>query len=71
MTRVHNSNTTTFNTDNTDARNAQDKMDWSFSWEFDWSPAAGANSNSMRDTQHRTGADELGHMLDKALAYAG
>ena len=69
MTRLSNSSTTAIET-NSDASSAQTKMVWSFSWEFDYSPAAEADVHS-RDTQNRTGADELGHVLDKALAYAG
>jgi hypothetical protein len=71
MTSSYNSNMTSFDSYNTDERNAQTRTDWSFAWEFDWSPDAATNAGSPRPTQRRTGADKLGHMLDRALAYAG
>jgi hypothetical protein len=71
MTSSYNSNMTSFDSYNTDERNAQTRTDWSFAWEFDWSPDAATNAGSSRPTQRRTGADKLGHMLDRALAYAG
>ncbi len=71
MTRHNTSSMIAFDTNNSSAHGAQTKTDWSFSWEFDWSPAAVANARSLRDAQRRMGGDELGHMLDKALAYAG
>jgi hypothetical protein len=71
MTRLNSSSTTAIETNNAVASSAQTKMVWSFSWEFDYSPAAEADVHSPRDTQNRTGADELGYVLDKALAYAG
>lgn len=70
MTSAYNS-TTSFDTYNTDERNAQTRTDWSFAWEFDWSPAAATNTDSPRSAHNRIGTDKLGHMLDRALAYAG
>jgi hypothetical protein len=70
MTRLS-SSTTNNDTNAADVRSADPKMVWSFTWEFDWSPAAAANAHTLRATAPRTGADELGQMLDKALAYAG
>jgi hypothetical protein len=40
MTSSYNSDVTSFDSYNTDERNAQTRTDWSFAWEFDWSPAA-------------------------------
>ena len=71
MTSSYNSDVTSFDSYNTDERNAQTRTDWSFAWEFDWSPAAAANTDSPRTAHNRAGADKLGHMLDRALAYAG
>ncbi|MFN8468954.1 MAG: hypothetical protein U0X20_25580 [Caldilineaceae bacterium] len=71
MTSSYNSNMTSFDSYNSDERNAQTRTDWSFAWEFDWSPDAAANAGSPRTAHRRTGADKLGHMLDRALAYAG
>lgn len=71
MTSLSNSNTTAFKSNSTNMRSAQAKMVWSFGWEFDWSPTVAGNAHSLRGGQHRAGNDELGHVLDKALAYAG
>ena len=71
MTSSYNSSVTSFDSYNTDERNAQTRTDWSFAWEFDWSPAAATNTDAPRTAHRRTGADKLGHMLDRALAYAG
>ena len=71
MTSSYNSNVTSFDSYNTDERNAQKRTDWSFAWEFDLPPAGTTNTDSLRTTRNRSGADKLGHMLDRALAYAG
>lgn len=69
MSRLSNSSTTALEINSSNARSAQSKMAWSFSWEFGWSPVAAASAHSLRHSQPRI--DELGYMLDKALAYAG
>jgi hypothetical protein len=71
MSRLTNSSTELFDASAADARQARTKMVWSFSWEFDWSPASAAHAHSLQDNPQRSGADELNTMLDKALAYAG
>lgn len=71
MASSYNSNVTSFDSYNTDERNAQTRTDWSFAWEFDWSPAGTTTTDTPRTSQNRSGADKLGHMLDRALAYAG
>ena len=48
MTRLSNSSTTAIETNSADASSAQTKMVWSFSWEFDYSPAAEADVHSPR-----------------------
>ena len=53
MTSSYNSNVTSFDSYNTDERNAQTRTDWSFAWEFDWSPAAATNTDSPRTTHNR------------------
>jgi hypothetical protein len=69
MSRASNSSTTALEINSSTTRSAHSKMAWSFSWEFGWSPAAAASAQSLRHSQPRT--DELGYLLDKALAYAG
>lgn len=71
MTSPYTSSTTSFDSFNTDERHAQTRTEWSFAWEFDWSPAAATNADASRTAHRRAGADKLGHILDRALAYAG
>ncbi len=71
MTSSYTSTTTSFDSYNAHARNAQTRPEWPYAWEFDWAPAAATNTDSPRMAHHRAGADKLGHMLDRALAYAG
>jgi hypothetical protein len=70
MTRINNSSTNDSASGSTDGRATNAKMIWSYSWEFDWLPATAA-ADSLRDSTEHSGADELSHMLEKALAYAG
>jgi hypothetical protein len=70
MTRLNSSSSNDFAVNPADARAADAKMVWSYSWEFDWSPAAPA-ATALRNPAGRDGVDELGSLLDKALAYAG
>lgn len=70
MTRLS-SSTTNDDTNVAKARSAHSKMIWSYTWEFDWSPDAAANAQALHGIEPRGGADELGQLLDKALAYAG
>jgi hypothetical protein len=71
MTRFSNSNPTAGNDNANAAAIADEKMAWSFSWEFDWSPAAAANAEALRQPRRDAHPDALTHLLDKALAFAG
>jgi hypothetical protein len=44
---------------------------WSYNWEFGWSPAEKADARSGKPSARRHGPDDLGRLLDKALAFAG
>jgi hypothetical protein len=71
MPRLGNNSTTAAAANSANSRNGQLKFHWSFSYEFDWpnnTPAYGSQGAVARG---RSGADELGALLDKALAFAG
>jgi hypothetical protein len=44
---------------------------WSYNWEFGWSPAEKLDPRSRQSSARRQGPDDLGRLLDKALAFSG
>lgn len=55
----------------TSSRNGQWKLQWSFSYEFEWPAATPHASRPNGSTRSSSSNDDLGLLLEKALAYAG
>jgi hypothetical protein len=53
------------------SRFAPAKTVWSYNWEFGWSPADKPDMCTQQLSARRQGCDDLGRLVDKALAFAG
>ncbi len=66
----HNSTATNAAGD-TNNRNGQLRLNWSFNYELDLPNTTPANADHLNFAHNSTSGDELDALLDKALAFAG
>lgn len=71
MSRFGNSSTNTGSAGSNPNRNGQLKFHWSFSYEFDLPNSGVAPAAHGEASRSRAYSDDLGALLDKALAFAG
>lgn len=71
MPRFANNSATFSPSSSANNRNGQVKFHWSFSYEYDLPKGAAAAANQGSALYARSHVDELGFLLDKALAFAG
>jgi hypothetical protein len=71
MPRSNNSSTMAHATSSASERKSPNTIRRSFSYEYDYPTGALASADSFSAERSRRCSDELTHILDKALAYAG